>query len=234
MVKEELIERSPLRLLEQSIHGGLGPGNLGMIAARHGTGKTACLVHLATDQLFQDKHVIHVSFAGRTDHIVTWYEDIFREIAKQRHLEDAMNVHDAIIKNRVVMNFSQDGVTPKQLAASLKAMILDGGFTADVVIVDGYDFERGTPEMLAVFKSLAEQHKLSVWFSASTHREDTEQDEHGVPTFLSPYVESTAVLIALEPHDTHLELRLVKDRDHYPDENLHLKLDSATLLIRKE
>ena len=44
----------------------------------------------------------------------------------------------------------------------------------------------------------------------------------------------TAVLIALEPQDTHLELRLVKDRDHYPDENLHLKLDSATLLIRKE
>ena len=39
-----------------------------------------------------------------------------------------MNVHDAIIKHRVVMNFSQDGVTPRQLSASLKAMIVDGGF----------------------------------------------------------------------------------------------------------
>ena len=108
------------------------------------------------------------------------------------------------------------------------------GFTADVVIVDGYDFERGTLEMFLAFKSLAEEHRLSVWFSASTHREDTKHDEHGIPIFLTPYVVNAAVLIVLEPHDTHLELRLVKDRDHYPDENLHLKLDSATLLIRKE
>jgi KaiC/GvpD/RAD55 family RecA-like ATPase len=111
MVKEELIKRSPLRLLEKSIHGGVGAGNIGVIAARKGTGKTACLVHIATDQLFQGKHVIHVSFAGRTDHIISWYEDIFGEIAKKRNLENAMEIHDDLIKNRVVMNFNQEGVT---------------------------------------------------------------------------------------------------------------------------
>ena len=70
MVKSELIKRSPLRVFEKSINGGLGKGNLGVLASRKGVGKTACLVHIATDQLFNDKHVIHVSFSSRVDHIV--------------------------------------------------------------------------------------------------------------------------------------------------------------------
>lgn len=94
MVKAELIKRSPLRIFEKSIQGGLGKGNLGILASRKGVGKTACLVHIATDKLFQGKHVIHVSFSARTDHIINWYEDIFKEIAKKQNLESAVTVHD--------------------------------------------------------------------------------------------------------------------------------------------
>src|SRR6056297_728230 len=130
MVKAELVKRSPLRILERSIHGSLPPGSLGAIASRKGVGKTACLVHLATDKLFQGKHVIHVSFAARTDHIISWYEDIFKEIARKRDLENAMSVHDDLIKNRVVMNFSQEGVSPEQVFRSVRAMISDGHFAA--------------------------------------------------------------------------------------------------------
>ena len=48
MVRAELIKRSPLRILERSMHGGLGAGNIGILASRKGVGKTACLVHIAT------------------------------------------------------------------------------------------------------------------------------------------------------------------------------------------
>jgi len=49
MIMEDLISRSPLRILENSIHGGLGKGNIGVLASRKGVGKTACLVHIATE-----------------------------------------------------------------------------------------------------------------------------------------------------------------------------------------
>ena len=62
MIKEERNRRSPLRILEKSIHGGLGKGNIGVIAAKKGVGKTACLVHIATDQLFLNKHVIQAYY----------------------------------------------------------------------------------------------------------------------------------------------------------------------------
>jgi hypothetical protein len=44
MHRKDLNERSPLRLLEKSIHGGLGRGNIGVVAARRGLGKSAVLV----------------------------------------------------------------------------------------------------------------------------------------------------------------------------------------------
>ncbi|MDD3671488.1 MAG: hypothetical protein PHR01_09445, partial [Sphaerochaetaceae bacterium] len=59
---QELNALSPLRAFDQSLNGGLGKGNLGVLVSRHGIGKTACLVHLSTDKLFRNEHVIHVSF----------------------------------------------------------------------------------------------------------------------------------------------------------------------------
>ncbi len=234
MVRKELIKRSPLRLLEQSIHGGVGKGNIGIIAARKGTGKTACLVHIATDQLLQDKQVIHVSFSSRTDHIMAWYEDIFREIAKKRDLEDAMNVHDEIVRNRVVMNFNQHGITAEQLLKSLRAMISDGGFAADTIVVDGYDFETGDPRTLVQLREFIRELGLTVWISASTHRDSPNYDKNGVPAMLVPFLENISVLITLTPEEKHIRLRLVKDHDQYRKEDLHLELDSKTLLIREE
>ena len=232
MVKEELIRRSPLRILEQSIHGELQAGDIGVFAARKGTGKTACLVHIATDQLLQERHVIHVSFAGRTDHIVSWYEDIFREIAERRKLDDAMEIHDDLIRRRVIMNFNQHGITVNQLLRSIRAMIDDGQFQADLVIVDGYEFSRGEPSTLQALKEFAQQHKLKIWFSASIHREDPRPDENGVPAVLVPFINEIDVLIAFRPEADHIKLHLVKGGGGYHAEDLPLELDLRTLLIR--
>jgi KaiC/GvpD/RAD55 family RecA-like ATPase len=77
MVKQELIQRSPVRIFEKSIHGGLGPGEVGIISSQSGIGKTSVLVQIALDKLLQTKKVIHVSFTQHTDYVLAWYEDIF-------------------------------------------------------------------------------------------------------------------------------------------------------------
>lgn len=232
MIKEELIKRSPLRVLERSLNGGLPVGNIGVVAARKGTGKTACLVHMATDQLLQGRHVIHVSFSGRTDHIVTWYEDIFSEIARKRDLEDSMEIHDEVIRNRVIMNFNQDGITVNQLLRSIRAMIDDGQFNADLVIVDGYDFGKGDPATLVALREFGRDHNLRFWFSASVRREDP-RDDRGVPLKLEPFLESIDALITLTPDRDHVKLRLLLDHGEYRPEDLNLELDQKTLLIRE-
>ena len=235
MVKKHLIKRSPLRVFEESTHGGPGPGALAVLASPKGVGKTACLVHIATDKLFQGKSVIHVSYASRVDYIITWYEDIFKEIAKNHRLRDAVAVHDEIIKNRVIMNFKQDGMKTEQVLRSLEAMITGGKFNAESIIVDGYDFGLAEPADLARFKEFAGRMGLELWFSASL--KETGGDlfgPDGTPVLLAPHAGQIDVLVTLEAKSDAVEIRVVKDHEHPAAGILPLKLDPKTLLIAQE
>ena len=234
MVKSELINRSPLRILEKSIQGGVGKGNIGVIASRKGVGKTACLVHIATDKLLRDRHVIHVSFSKRTDHIISWYEDIFNEISKKRNLENAVDVHDEIIKHRVIMNFSQDGVETAQILKSLEAMIVSGNFKADSVVVDGFDFGSISEEDLGKIKEFAKKLNLEIWFSASLRGEEPIFDADNFPVELKAVVSKLDVVITLKYEDQSIRMDVVKDHDSDLKEELHLMLDPKTLLIIEE
>lgn len=233
-IKEELIKRSPLRVLERSISGGLGRGCLGVLASRKGVGKTACLVHIAADKLLQSKPVIHVSYASRIDHIVTWYEDIFKEMAKAPSMRAALDDLDELVRRRVIMSFKQDGMRTEQVLRSLEAMIVHGRFPAETVIVDGFDFARAGADDLRAFRDFAGRLGLEVWFSASLKKEDPLFDERGIPFELAPYLEAIDVLITLRHHGDHVHFNLVKDHDRLAPKDLGLRLDPTTLLIAKE
>jgi len=234
MVRNELVKRSPLRILDQSMHGGLGKGNIGVIAAPKGVGKTACLVHLATDQLLKGKHVIHVSFASDTSHIISWYEDIFDEICKRYKLDSARDVHDDIIKNRVIMNFRQDGVSALQVQKGMHSMIADAHFNADAVFIDGYDFSKSSDREFASFKQFAEENGIELWFTASTKKDAPQTAGNAIPGLPDLYHRYISVLIVLEPCDTYISLKLVKDHESAPASSLHLKLDPHILLIAED
>ncbi|MCU0822555.1 MAG: hypothetical protein MUC95_08810 [Spirochaetes bacterium] len=231
MIRTELTNRSPLRILEQSTRGGVGKGNIGIIAARKGVGKTACLVHIATDMLFQGKHVLHISFSANTEHIISWYEDIFNEIAERYKLDNAMDVHDEIIRKRIIMNFNQNGVALTKVAKSVRAMIRDGNFSAESIIIDGYDLSRATVEDLKELKAMALEANLEIWFSASLADGQLQFDENGVPMVLKKIIDEVSILICLRQKDDYIHLELEKDFDIYPSSDLNLKLDPETLLI---
>ena len=233
-VKEEIIKRSPLRVLEKSISGGLGKGNVGVLASRKGVGKTACLVHIAADKLLQGQYVIHVSYASRVDHIVTWYEDIFKEIAKAPKMRSALDEFDDLIRRRVIMNFKQDGSKTEQVLRSLEAMIVHGNFRAGTVIVDGLDFAQAGPEDLRKFRGFAGRLGLEVWFSASLKKDEPLFDEQGSPYELKDFLGTIDVLISLQHHGDHVHFNLVQDHGRLAPKDLGLKLDPTTLLIAKE
>jgi hypothetical protein len=231
MVIEDLVKRSPLRILENSIHGGLGKGNIGVLASRKGVGKTACLVHIATDKLFQDKPIIHVSYSSRVDHIITWYEDIFRELARRMDLEPAAEIHDELVKKRVIMNFSQEGTRTEQVLRSLEAMIQHGRFAAETIIVDGFSFPQSSPDDLRRFKEFAGRVGLEFWFSASLKGPEALFDEGGIPVELKCCLDYIDVLITLRHWNGRVQLRLIKDHGYTSSPELRLSLDPTTLLI---
>ncbi|MBU0935151.1 MAG: hypothetical protein KKI09_07240 [Spirochaetes bacterium] len=231
MLKEELIKKSPVRILEKGIEGGLKAGNIGIIASRKGIGKTSVLVQLAMDKLMQNKKIIHVSFTTQTSYVIAWYENIFSEVAKRKNLEHFADVHDELVKNRVIMNFNQETIDTDQMIKSLQAMIRDGGFAAESVIIDGFDFARSDAKHLSAMKAFAQEMKLEIWYSCTLAGEEPLLDKHNVPVILRDYMNDISVLINLEPHVEYIHFMVIKDHGRMNPEDLHIKLDSKTLLI---
>ena len=236
MILTELIQRSPIRIFEQSINGGLKAGEVGIIASPNGVGKTSVLVQLALDKLFQGKRVIHVSFTPNyrfehTHYVQLWYEDIFNEFINKKNLENAAEIKNDLIKNRVQMNFSQDGVTKNQILKSLRAMIIEGGFKADSIIIDGFDFTRMDKDSLSSVKTFALELGVSVWYSCSVKDEAGQYDKENIPVVLGEYADLIDVVIALQPKSDHVELSISKDRGSIISKSVTMKLDPKTLLI---
>ena len=231
MVKDELIQRSPIGIFMKSIHGGLKAGELGLIASLSGLGKTSVLVQIALDKLLQNKKIIHVSFTQHTDYVLAWYEDIFNEFISKKNLEDEQDVKSEIVKNRVLMKFNQDGLTVDQITRSLRAMIVDGSFSAECVIIDGYKFTPQEGKNVSMIKQFARELGLSVWFSCTVTDDQAPYDAQHIPVLVKDYTELFDVIVALEPRQDHIELAISRDRDIQNPEHLALKLDPKTLLI---
>jgi KaiC/GvpD/RAD55 family RecA-like ATPase len=233
MRRKELNERSPLRLLEASIHGGLGNGKIGVVIARHGVGKTAFLVGVALDDMMRGRSVLHVSLEHDSERVRAFYDEIFMDLAHQRELEDVWKVRLDLERHRRIHCYLRDTFTVDKLRDALAFMREHGSFRPAAIMIDGFDFEKATDEDVAPLRRIAEEAEAELWMSAVTHRESV-MNEHGVPEPLA-HLESSVDVILRMAHDTRaVHVSLLKDHDNPDVSDLKLKLDPTTMLIRRE
>lgn len=231
MVKQDLIDRSPVRYFEKVLGGGLKKGEIGVITSKKGLGKTSVLVQIGIDMLLQGKKVLHVSFNQHSDYVISWYEDIFNEMAKKKNLDKPEEVKDELIKNRIVLNFSQDMVTADSISKTIKAL-LDGGTKAEGIIIDGFDFSKASAESFKTMKELASDLGIGIWYSGNV--DGLSSEKNAVPSALLPFKDVLDVVIFMEPKPDFIQLKVLKDRDIASHNEIDLKLDTKTLLIAEK
>ena len=231
MLKKEMLQRSPIRVLEKSINGKLGTGNLGVFTARKGVGKTACLIHVATDKLLRDKKVLHISFTGDPHHIEWWYKQVYQEVATAYKLKNAIENYDQMIHNRLILNFNQKDMDLNHVKKSIVQFKESAGFDPELIMVDGFSFYNASENDFKTWKSIAEDLKVEMWFSATMHRENMKFDLLGIPTPVNKYYDYLSVIIMLNPKKSYVDLTLLKDHESTELEKLRLKLDPKTLMI---
>jgi hypothetical protein len=233
MYTKELNERNPLRLFEHSIHGGLGPGNIGVVVARHGIGKTAFLVGIALDDAMRGRKVLHVSLDKTVDHLREFYDEIFMDLAHAAHLEDLSSERLSMERNRMLHTYAGKSFTIHKLRHSINFLKEYAHFDPACVLLEGFDFERATLEDVEAFRELAAAFNVEFWMSAVTHR-GVHSNERGIPDSLAKLAPSIAVIVQMADNTNGVQLSLLKDHDNPNVAQLTLALDPETMLLVKK
>ena len=218
--------RSPLRLLEKGLHGGLGPGNIGVVLGGHGVGKTSFLVGVALDELLRSGHVLHVSLDKTVSHVRAYYDTIFEDLAATTHLEDEARVHREVDRLRSIHVYSDHVISVAKLRDTVRIEV-EAGSKPSVMIVEGLDFDQLGKADLAEIKSLAVELTAEVWLSTASEEERVES----IPSDVLRYDDDVSVVLALEPGNDVVALRALKDHDNPDLSALHVSLDPRTLLL---
>lgn len=236
MYRKEVNAQSPLRILDQSIHGGLGKGNLGVVMARAGVGKTACLVQIGLDDLMRERSVLHVALDHTVEHVQSWYDALFEDIAMLSDLEDREEVHASLTRGRVIQSFSDHDLWPERLEKTVEMFRQHIDFKPAAILVDGYPWEKHTvaenAAMIGAFKSYAKLLEAELWMTAQTHRDGTSDHPDKIPAPCDQYGSLIDVALFLEPHGDDVAIRLLKDHENEEpvDTHLHLHPDTGRLV----
>jgi hypothetical protein len=233
MYRKELNERNPLRLFEHSIHGGLGAGNIGVVVARHGIGKTAFLVGIALDEAMRGRKTLHVSLDKTVDHVREFYDEIFMDLAHSAHLEDFAAERLEMERNRIIHTYAGKSFTIDKLRHSINFLKENANFDPACVIVQGFDFERATLTEMQAFRQVAGEYNVEMWMSAMTHR-GVPANEQGIPAHLAKLASSISVIVQMTDHNDGVHLSLLKDHDNPNVAKLMLALDPSTMLLIKK
>lgn len=223
MAKQELYERSPIRAFDQVTGGGLKAGELGLVTSKKGLGKTSVLVQFGMDTLLNGKQLVHVSFDQHSENVISWYDGIFNEISKKKSLSNAAEVKEQIVKNRTILNFSQDNFNLEKVVNTLNALKA-GGIAVAGAVIDNVDFAKAKESDIQAVSIWAKATKAKVWIS-STSESDALKDQ--APKSVLPYF---TMVIHLSSKGPATQVQILKN-GKCEETDSSLRLDSKTLLI---
>ncbi len=227
---KDFMKVSPLKILERSPHGGVGRGNLGVLMARAGVGKTACLIHIAFDKLFRKDKLVHISLEDVPEKITSYYNVIFYDLVKALGLDNEDEIKTLIERNKMILVYLNQSFEIGRLRENMKNLIEKMEFIPDTLIVDGLDFEKTERELFEGLKEIATEFQVEIWFSALCHRHITEVNEKGIPYPCNHLDDLFSVIIQLQPTQSGISLKLLKDHESEVMPDASVMLDTNTFL----
>jgi len=223
---------SPLRILEDSSKKGLGAGELGVVIARAGVGKTACLINFAFDTLFRNKKLVHISLEDQPEKVTSYYRVIFSDIVRAMGVKEEIDLRQRLEGNRMILAYLKQSFDVERLRGNLTNLKDKARFNPGILVLDGLDFHKAMRKTLEGLKGLAGDFGIGIWFSALSHRHITQVNERGIPHPCHEIDDLFSVIMQLQPEEGGVLLRLLKDREDGPPGEVSLFLDPKTFLVK--
>ncbi len=226
-------DRSPVRIFEKAIGGGLGRGNFGVVLSRTGGGKTSFLIGLALDKMLRGERVIHISTQETVEHLRAYYDQLLAAMIEMLQLDHRLERQLEVERRRHILVYDRDSFTLDKLRNSVAFLQDASGFSPDMVILDGTPrFDHSEAWEMEGVKALARDWRTEIWTTAALHREGQPCDGRGVPTEVAKFDDHLAVILLLASEADRIRVRIAKDHGNTDVANVPLELDPHTLMLR--
>ena len=175
-------------VIDDLTQGGLGGGELGVIVAPAGVGKTWVLAAIGANSMKAGKHIVHYSLELNESYVGLRYDSIFTGIANQNlkyHKDDVQSEMDKLKGDLVIKYYPTKSASVNTLSAHLKR-ITTLGTQVDMVVVDYADILKDTGGSREVrhalgniyedLRGLAGEFQIPVWTASQANRSALDED----------------------------------------------------------
>ena len=173
-------------IINEIMDGGLGKGELGVIVAPAGVGKTWCLQAIGASAVKQGLSVIHYTLELNQSYVGLRYDTVFSRIPTTNIKYYKEEVEKKIKKlkgNLIIKYFPTKSIGVQGIEAHLKQVEIQG-IIPDLVIVDYADILRGVgterrfvlENVYEDLRGLAGEVDIPIWTASQANRSSLEED----------------------------------------------------------
>ncbi|MGC9196175.1 MAG: hypothetical protein ACP5IL_12080 [Syntrophobacteraceae bacterium] len=211
---------------------GLDPGEMGVLLARAGAGKTAVLTHLALGYILDKQAVLHVCVDVTADKVKLWYNELLRDIFSSDPQCKVSELQHSIEPLRFIMSFLNQTFSPEKLEMGIANLKSQARFSPALIIIDGLDFGRDRT-LLEKIAQLGRSHQTPLWVSARSHRHIPDVNERGIPYPIDAMDDLFSSIVVLHHEDSGVRLKALKEKGNYNPSRGDIILDPINFLPSK-
>ena len=191
--------KTPWDVINDITDGGLGPGELGVVVAPAGIGKSWTLQALGSEVVRQGKTVVHYSLELNENYVGLRYDSIFSGVTTANikyHKEEVEKQISKLPGKLLIKYFPTKAASVQTLGAHLKQIELSG-VDIDMVIVDYADILMPTGNfkekrhaignIYEDLRGLAGELEIPIWTASQANRSALEEDVIGADKVAEDY-----------------------------------------------
>ena len=220
-----------LGLVRKILGSPLGPGQAGVMMARAGIGKTACLTHIALDHLLRGHMVAHACIGDIPEKVKVWYHELQKNLQASAAPGETGRQQHRIEPQRFIMAFLHQTFSPAKLEQNLATLREQTDFRPSMLIVDGVDFDRVERPTMVALKEIAGKNETSLWMSARTHRHISTVNEHGIPYPCNEIDDLFDAILLLDSIPEAIQVKVLKQDGRYVSKGPEALLHPQTYLL---
>ena len=191
--------KTPWDVINDITDGGLGPGELGVVVAPAGIGKSWTLQALGSDVVKNGKTVVHYSLELNENYVGLRYDSIFSGVTTSNikyHKEEVQKQISKLSGKLLIKYFPTKAASVQTLGSHLKQIELSG-VKIDMVIVDYADILMPTGNfkekrhaignIYEDLRGLAGELEIPIWTASQANRSALEEDVIGADKVAEDY-----------------------------------------------